>query len=145
MTAYRAVVTAGRWTVVVGWLELILLPFVIYLAWLVNPKLTRAELVGLAAVNALFMVTLSAVLVINGRELSHPSLQATGLEIKIRLVRVIWVIIGSGILGLLLGGQGIGLIFFVLLYQLLRALVLLRRLEADPPPPGPGKSQSKDH
>lgn len=124
--------TTGKFEFVVGCIQLVLLPLVVYAPKLFDPAISQDQFVTQAAINVVFLVALAAVCLVQGRKLRNlPIGELSQIQ---RAITVSTVTVVVALTFTLLNGGRAGILFMVLVIFLVRARLAVDRLKAAPKP-----------
>lgn len=125
---YKAIQEVGKWSTIFIWLQIIMLPLLILLPYLVNMHtITAKTFVEYALINVVIMTVFIVLLVVKGEPLKHPE------NMSLRQIKqdLNWltVLIAANIMISLVAGSRLGLLTILFLFEVARAKRVAMALE----------------
>lgn len=117
---YKAIQEAGKWSTIFIWLQIITMPLLIFLPYLINMHtITAKTFIEDALINVVVMTIFIVLLVIKGEPLKHP--ESMSLRQIKRDLNWLTVLIAANIIVSLVAGGRLGLLTILFLVAVARA------------------------
>lgn len=126
--SYRTIKRVGSWARVLIWIQIVLLPLVVLAPYLVNSKtISIKQLMGDAAINVGFALTIIAILVVKGEPLRHPE-NIPVSEIRHNTMLLGYFIMVLAVIDLVTNGR-VGFLWILFVFIDLKAALVAKKLE----------------